>query len=122
MKGIDVIAHMRQGWELGTGTSGPWMQQKGLCCGGPSIRIGRNILKALVNKGFIRLIPRRRGDPFWLHRYELTATAPTLPVCHGCAHYRKAQHYCCAEHQALGAGAYPLSCPTRVDASAPPQA
>ena len=32
------------------------------------------------------------------------------PICYDCKHYRKEQHYCCADHQQMPRKLWPLWC------------
>lgn len=78
----EVIALMRDGWELGyfdgIRTDGAYqVQQGGLMKGGATKGVRASSVAALERKGLVRRLPREPKQPYWCHRYELLAARAT---------------------------------------------
>lgn len=63
-----VIDLMKEGWELGSGYSGAWVQKGGLGKCGETVRISMATLSALLRKDLVKFI----GRVFPTNHYLLT--------------------------------------------------
>lgn len=77
LRGLETIAKMHEGFQLGRSQDGAWLQRE-LMCGGDSYNVHKSAFNSLYKAGAIVHERRHAGDPFWLSRYKLPTDRLTV--------------------------------------------